>query len=158
METDVRTPLTRRGVGWRRMTATDIDTVAEIEGRAYPFPWSRELFADCLRAGYRSLLCTVGDTVIGYGIMIVAAGECHVLNVCIDPGFQRLGLGHRLMARLLTQAKQDGADTAFLEVRPTNVGALRLYDRLGFQRIGVRAGYYPALSGREDAVVLSCNL
>jgi len=140
------------------MTDSDVDVVAEIEGRAYPFPWGRELFADCLCAGYRSVLCTIDGTAIGYGIMIVAAGECHILNVCIDPGFQRLGLGRRLMVRLLKQAKQEGADRAFLEVRPTNTGALKLYHRLGFQRIGVRVGYYPARPGREDAVVLSCSL
>jgi len=140
------------------MSAADVDAVAGIEGRAYPFPWSKGLFSDCLLAGYKSLLCTLDDAVIGYGIMIVAAGECHILNVCIEPAFQRVGLGYRLMARLLKQAKQEGADTAFLEVRPSNVGAIRLYQRLGFQRVGVRVGYYPAPTGREDAVVLSCSL
>jgi ribosomal-protein-alanine N-acetyltransferase len=140
------------------MTEADVKMVAGIEKRSYPFPWSEEIFRDCLRAGYYCRACALPDRVVGYGIMSVAIGESHILNLCVDPAFQGQRLGRWIMLRMLDLAAQLGADTAFLEVRPSNRAALALYRSLGFNEIGVRRGYYPAVRGREDALVLACGL
>ena len=154
MSAIVRDPL----LAIRPMTGDDLGTVIEIERRAYAFPWTEGIFGDCLRVGYSCWVFSLDRRVIGYGVMSVAAGESHILNVCVDREFRRLGLGRKMMHRLLNIARQKGADTAFLEVRPSNRAALDLYQSLGFNEIGRRPGYYPARQGREDALVLACSL
>lgn len=138
----------------RDMLAADLPRIAEIERAAYEFPWSSGIFRDCLLAGYCCLVVERAGKVVGYGIMSVAAGEAHVLNVCVHPGAQRRGLGRRLMLGLLTRAARAGARRVFLEVRPSNMVARGLYQSLGFMEIGVRPRYYQSRDGREDAVVL----
>ena len=90
--------------------------------------------------------------------MSVGAGEAHILNVCVHPEYRSRGLGSRLLQRLLTLARKHGADTAFLEVRISNRAALGLYQKLGFNEIGLRRGYYPLEDGKEDAVLLALSL
>lgn len=147
--------LRRSGLGWRRTEPGDLDHISAIEQRAYAFPWNLGIFQDCLRAGYICLSATWHGEIIGYGVMSVAVGECHILNICIAPEWQGLGLGRGLLRRMLRIARQQGADTAFLEVRPSNLAARRLYEASGFNEVGVRRGYYPAVRGREDAIILA---
>jgi ribosomal-protein-alanine N-acetyltransferase len=90
----------------------------------------------------------------GYGIMSVGAGEAHILNVCIGVEYRCRGLGRKLLLYLLDRARAAGMYEAFLEVRPSNTTAARLYHSLGFEQVGVRRGYYQATVGREDAAVL----
>jgi ribosomal-protein-alanine N-acetyltransferase len=91
---------------------------------------------------------------IGYGIMSTGAGEAHVLNLCVDAKYRCRGIGSQLLAHLLEFAKGLSVMDVFLEVRPSNPSAIRLYQSHGFSQIGVRRGYYQATGGREDAVVL----
>jgi [ribosomal protein S18]-alanine N-acetyltransferase len=141
------------------MSAGDIERIHEIECRGYGFPWPVGVFRDCLRAGYQCWVVEVGRSIAGYGIVSVAAGESHVLNVCIDPAWQRLGMGRILMEHVISAAREIGAERMILEVRPTNESARALYDSLGFNEIGLRSGYYPDHSGvREDALVLAREL
>ena len=126
-----------------------------IEGQAYEFPWSRDIFEDCFRAGYFCWGCLDERELQGYGVMSVGAGECHILNLCVASAVRRQGVGRYLLAHLLHLARRHNADTAFLEVRPSNQGALLLYHAIGFNEIGRRRGYYPARQGREDAIVLA---
>jgi [ribosomal protein S18]-alanine N-acetyltransferase len=142
----------------RAMQSADLKVVATVERVAYDYPWSLGIFRDCLLAGYHCLVLDVGGTVTGYGVMSVAAGEAHLLNICVHPNAQRLGYGRRLLTSLLMRAADAGADRAFLEVRPSNAIALRLYRSAGFEQIGLRPAYYQAESGREDAVVLAASL
>ena len=143
----------------RPMRMQDLEQVARIEGLAYEFPWTLGIFRDCLRAGYACWVMTrTGEEVIGYGVLSVAVGEAHVLNVCIDPRQQGGGHGRRLMKRLIDLARWHGAQRIFLEVRPSNLHAIALYDSLGFNEIGRRPNYYPAKRGREDAIVLALEL
>ncbi|NLO79854.1 MAG: ribosomal protein S18-alanine N-acetyltransferase [Xanthomonadaceae bacterium] len=139
----------------RRMTADDLDTVIEIERRAYPFPWTPGIFRDCLRVGYGAWVCLLGERIVGYALMSSGGGEAHLLNLCVDPDYQRRGLGRLLLEHVLRQAGRTGADQIFLEVRPSNVAALQLYHAMGFIEVGRRKGYYPAERGREDALVLA---
>ena len=142
----------------RPMRESDLAAVAAVESEAYQFPWTQGIFRDCLRIGYCCWVCTHGGRVIGHGIMSVAVGESHILNVCVHPEAQRQGVGRALMDRLLALARNRHADTAFLEVRPSNGRALALYRSMGFCQVGVRRAYYPAGSGREDALILAIAL
>jgi ribosomal-protein-alanine N-acetyltransferase len=139
----------------RPMLEQDIEAVVDCERAAYEFPWAAEIFSDCLRVGYNCWVVDLDRQVVGYGIMSVGAGECHVLNLCIHPRRQGMGLGRLLLRRLLALARSKGTDTAFLEVRVSNHLARALYASEGFCEIGERRGYYPARNGREDAVVLA---
>ena len=140
------------------MNAVDLPVVYAIECAAYSHPWNVELFADCLRVDYCCLVGEIDQTMVGYGIMSVAVGECHIFNLCIHPHWQHRGLGRSLLRHLLVLARQRKAGTAFLEVRASNQSALMLYTAEGFCEIGLRRHYYPAIKGREDAVVLALEL
>lgn len=130
-----------------------------IEQRAYPFSWSAEIFLDCLNAGYKAwAMLDPSGTLLGYAFMSMAVGEGHVLNLCIDPDRQGEGLGRALMRYLLEQASAERLTIVLLEVRKSNHIALRLYQSLGFARVGIRRGYYPATGGREDAHVLALDI
>jgi ribosomal-protein-alanine N-acetyltransferase len=142
----------------RPMMEADLAEVAVIEQRSYLFPWSENIFRDCLRVGYTCRALDLTGKIIGYGVMSLGAGEAHVLNVCVLPEFRNIGFGRRLLEHLLERAGVAGVNEAFLEVRPSNTSAIRLYQRLGFEQIGIRRGYYQASDGREDAIVLKLDL
>lgn len=142
----------------RPMRDMDLAMVLEIEREAYAFPWSEGIFRDCLRAGYCCWVVEQRDHVRAYGIMQVGAGESHILNLCVRAGGRRQGLGHALLSHLLDVAREHRADTALLEVRPTNRAALGLYAAMGFNEVGIRRGYYPGRNGREDALILATCL
>jgi ribosomal-protein-alanine N-acetyltransferase len=138
----------------RAMTEADVAAVIAIEHSAYAFPWSEGIFVDCLRVGYGCCVLELEYAVIGYGVVAAGAGEAHLLNLCVREEFRGRGLGRRLLEALLEQAVQAGARIAFLEVRPANIGAIRLYEHAGFHQIGIRRGYYQSEGGREDAIVM----
>ena len=143
---------------FRAMRAEDLDQVASIEIAAYEYPWTHGIFRDCLRAGYNCWVLAHGIEVVAYGVLTVAAGEAHVLNVCVAQDHQSAGHGKRLMQRLIDLARWHRAERLFLEVRPSNARAIKLYDQLGFNEIGKRPNYYPAKRGREDAIVMALEL
>ena len=145
-------------VSLRALRESDLNAVMAIEVRGYPFPWTRGIFVDCLRAGYPGLAMERDGQLIGYGVLSIAADEAHVLNVCIDPLTQSRGLGRQLLRALGQLAGDRGAQRVFLEGRPSNTPALALYHREGFNEIGRRPRYYPAAQGREDAVVMAIEL
>jgi [ribosomal protein S18]-alanine N-acetyltransferase len=138
----------------RAMHELDVPMVVTIERSAYQFPWSEGIFRDCLRVGYVCRVVDVGGDVAGYGIMSMGAGEAHILNVCIREEYRCRGFARRILLYLLERARAAGMYEAFLEVRPSNTVASRLYHSLGFEQVGVRRGYYQATVGREDAAVL----
>lgn len=147
------------GLRIRPMTEKDLPAVIDIEQRAHPFPWTEGIFRDCLRVGYICRVLEQRRRIIAYGVMSVAAGEAHIFNVCVEPKAQRHGLGYRIMHHLIDDARQRRAASVFLEVRPSNTPALRLYDKLGFNEIGIRKAYYPAANGgREDALILALHI
>jgi ribosomal-protein-alanine N-acetyltransferase len=142
----------------RPMREDDLDAIMAIERRAYPFPWTHGIFRDCLRAGYPSWVLHLDGAIIGYGVLSIAVGEAHVLNICIDPDLQGTGHGRRLLRSLLKLARGHGSERVFLEVRPSNPNAIALYHDEGFNEIGRRPRYYPAKQGREDAIVMAIEL
>ena len=148
--------------GLRPMLEEDLDQVMVVEHGSYPFPWTRGIFKDCLSSGY---CCWVMDdtdsndgALKGYGVLSVAAGEAHVLNVAVCPNQRGKGLARHLMFHLLDVAKDHNVETVFLEVRPSNTAAFRLYHTLGFNQVGQRRDYYPTDTGREDALIMALTL
>jgi ribosomal-protein-alanine N-acetyltransferase len=137
------------------MLERDLEEIVAIDHSAYEFPWTEGIFRDCLRIGYWCRVLERSRTIDAYGVMSVAAGEAHVLNLCVRPDLQGRGLGRKLLTHLLDLARRAGADTMFLEVRVSNAPAIGLYDSMGFGEVGVRTGYYPARRGREDALMLA---
>ncbi len=152
------TPVQDLPVFVRNMTHEDLADVSDIERRSYDFPWSHGVFRDCLLAGYHCIVLIREERPIGYGILSVAAGEAHILNLCIDPRYRAHGHGERLLDEMLVMAR--GAEVAeiFLEVRPSNAAALALYRKKGFHQVASRPSYYQATDGREDAAVLAKKL
>jgi [ribosomal protein S18]-alanine N-acetyltransferase len=142
----------------RPMRAADVAEVVAIERAAYQFPWSEGIFRDCLRVGYVCRVITVNRQVMAYGVMSLGAGEAHILNLCVSETYRCRGVGRRLLESLMERAAAGGMHEAFLEVRPSNTTAIRLYLALGFEQVGMRRGYYQAVGGREDAAVLRRRL
>src|ERR1700685_3504398 len=124
------------------MHELDVPVIVAIERAAYQFPWSEGIFRDCLRVGYVCRVVDVGGEMAGYGIMSVGAGEAHILNVCIRDEFRCRGLARKILAYLLDRARSAGMHEAFLEVRPSNTAAARLYHSMGFEQVGVGGGAY----------------
>ena len=139
----------------RTMRPADLDQVLKIEKKVYPHPWTIGIFRDCLRIGYNAWVMTLGNNIIGYGIVMLSPGEAHILNICIDADFQRKGLGRYLLRHLVKKSNRTDVDMVLLEVRRSNDSAKELYLSEGFHELGVRKAYYPAKNGREDAIILA---
>jgi len=142
----------------RPMCFEDMEAVLTIECKIYAFPWTLGNFRDSLSAGYSCWTYDFCDQTIGYGIMMLAAGEAHLLNLGIAHDWQGQGLGRKFLLHLIEVARQDNADMMFLEVRSSNDKAIQLYLSEGFNEIGLRRNYYPAANGREDAVLMGRSL
>src|SRR5262245_51810315 len=142
----------------REMRAEDTAEVAAIEQASYEFPWTEGIFRDCLRVGYRCRVLHAGEMLIGYAILATAAGEAHLLNLCVRVERRREGFGDFLLDHMLDLARADRAQRIFLEVRPSNHAARELYRRARFEQIARRPRYYQAQIGREDALVLALEL
>ena len=142
----------------RDMRHEDLASVSDIERRSYDFPWSHGVFRDCLLAGYQCVVLDRDGDVAGYGVLSVAAGEAHILNICVDPACRSLGYGDRLLDDILFRARTSSVAKIFLEVRPSNKHALALYKKKGFHKVAQRPAYYQAHDGREDADVLAKKL
>jgi ribosomal-protein-alanine N-acetyltransferase len=140
------------------MLEQDLGEVLAIENAIYTHPWTRGNFADSLRAGYECRSYRLNGELIGYFVLMVAVGEAHLLNLSVAAPHQRRGYGSALLDEATRLARSLGAANVFLEVRPSNRAAQELYYRYGFCKVAVRRGYYPAHSGREDALVLSLAL
>ncbi len=145
-------------VALRPMRAEDVPAVMAVETRAYQFPWTPGIFLDCIKAGHACWLLEQDGEPIAHAVLSVAADEAHVLNLCVAPELQGRGHGGRLLKRLIDAARWHRVERVFLEVRPSNTIAIGLYQRAGFNEIGIRPGYYPTRHGREDAIVMAREL
>jgi ribosomal-protein-alanine N-acetyltransferase len=144
-------------LSFRRAGEADIDAILRIEYAAFSHPWTRGIFLDSLKS-YEVWLMFEGDQQVGHGVIQVIMDEAHLLNITVKPQSQGRGLGLRLLERLMQRAAELQAEECFLEVRASNQTAYRLYERYGFNEIGRRRDYYPAVGGREDALVMACTL
>jgi len=142
------------------MLATDVEEVGTVERDIYAFPWTAGNFRDALAAGNSAWLLrgAAAGELIGYTVVMHAIDEAHLLNLSVARLFQGRGHGWRLLDWTANLARERGARTMLLEVRPSNPVAQGLYARYGFERIGLRRNYYPAARGREDAIVMRITL
>lgn len=140
------------------MAAADIDAVQAIENSVQAYPWTRGNFSDALEAGYDGWIARESDVMIGFAVLMRAVDEIHLLLLGIAPSFQRAGCGRTLLDFVMKQARETGMTRMLLEVRPSNATAIAFYKSAGFAEIGRRRGYYPASTGREDAIVMATNL
>jgi len=141
------------------MGVADVERVMAVEASAFSHPWTRGNFIDSLAAGYHTeLRLDAEGGLLGYWVAMPGADELHLLNLTVAPAQQRQGHGRALMQRLINHARQRGDQMLWLEVRQSNLPALALYRRSGFDAVGLRRAYYPAAQGREDAVVMRLAL
>ncbi len=140
------------------MNERDLDEVAALEASLQAFPWSRGNFADSLTAGYSVWVCRQGGELIGFSVVMSVIDEAHLLNIGVAARHHGQGYGARLLRNAMQAARLGGASKLFLEVRPSNERAVELYRHFGFQQIGLRKGYYPAATGREDALIFDKEL
>ncbi|MCP5205656.1 MAG: ribosomal protein S18-alanine N-acetyltransferase [Hahellaceae bacterium] len=139
----------------------DVDSILRVERTSYTHPWTAAILKDCIKPGYEVwIVHQPGDSseIIGYGVISAAAGEAHLLNLCVSSGFRGLGVAAYLLSHLMSRGMLLNADTMFLEVRESNKSAISLYSKVGFNEIGIRRGYYPTHQGVESAIVMACEL
>lgn len=141
----------------RPMRMSDIDFVVKNEKAAYPFPWTRRIFTDCIRAGYQCWVMANKKSIVAHGVLSVAIGESHLLTLCVHPSIQRQGYGKKVLRLLLERAKNLKAEVCFLEVRRSNAGAISLYESMGFSIVSERKNYYPNGANNEDALIMTCE-
>lgn len=143
----------------RPMQTEDLTELMVGELAAYPYPWTRGNFEDCL--SNKAYSCWVFDKdkkIVGHVVTSIVLKEAHILNICLYPKFQNKGWGRKLLAETESIVKAKGAETCFLEVRPSNESGLHLYQTESYNEIGLRKNYYPADNGREDALVMAKTL
>ena len=148
----------QQAVEIRTMQPSDLDRVILIEREIFLFPWSPGNFADSVKAGYLCQVLVQADTIFGYGIMMMNPEEAHVLTLGIAADWQKKGWGRKLLQHFIQLAKAEYAKSIFLDVRESNHNTTQLYKQIGFQHIATRKGYYPAMCGREDALVMQLML
>lgn len=142
-------------IEFRPMAYVDVPDVYRVECKAYEFPWTENLFSDCVRVGYQCYVLEFLDNIIGYAIFRVQFDEGHLFNIAVDPDYQNKGLGHAFLGLIITQMKLMLVHRVILEVRESNYPARKVYDDYGFKPIGIREGYYPGPNqNREDGIVL----
>lgn len=147
--------MSRRYAGMRLI---DLDDVVRLEQSVYTHPWSRGNFADALAAGNSAWVVRDSGVLLGYCVLMMAPDDAHLLNISVAASAQGQGVGRGLLAWVDAQAEAHGLASVLLEVRVSNERALRIYERAGYRRIGLRRGYYPAVQGREDAIVMRKTL
>ena len=145
-------------LSFRAMNQFDLPNVMAIENDSYEFPWSESIFSDCMRVGYECWLAYKDDDLVAYCILSIAAGESHVLNLCVDKSNQGEGIGRRFIEFLFGIAAKRGVGMMLLEVRPSNTRAINCYNATGFNEIGRRPNYYPSAQGREDALLFARDI
>ncbi|MCF8186008.1 MAG: ribosomal protein S18-alanine N-acetyltransferase [Sulfuritalea sp.] len=140
------------------MQLNDLDAIMAIEPYIYPYPWTRGNFSDSLNSGYSAWVLLRNEVIIGYALVMMVLDEAHLLNLSIAKDHQKQGLGRVLLEHMIDIAKNNQAANMFLEVRPSNISAIALYENMGFNEMAIRRGYYPAKNGREDAVLMGLAL
>jgi len=125
------------------MTTEDIREALKIEKSLFPSPWNQWMFkAEIKKKRSSCFVARIEGVMVGYAILNYLEKEGHLMNLAVVPEYQKRGIGGVLLTRLMKVAMQNGVRRIILEVRSSNLSALRLYRKFGFQEIGVRKKYY----------------
>lgn len=142
-----------------KVLAEDFETILEIESRAYSVPWTREIMEKIFNQKIQRIKLLYQEKIAGYAFLSSVLDEGHLLHITIDPSFQGLGLGRKLLTYIVELGEAKGLSSIFLEVREGNTPARGLYSSMGFNEVGLRKDYYPCKDGsREDAIVMAYTL
>jgi len=142
---------------WRPLREGDLACVAELEAQIHLAPWTIGNFRDALAAGYAACVGERMSQIVAYGVLMLFPGEAQVLNLSVATDARRQGIGRELLRGFIDDARGFQARQIFLEVRTSNIAAIRLYASEGFVIVARRAGYYPGATleaAREDALVM----
>jgi [ribosomal protein S18]-alanine N-acetyltransferase len=150
--------LNQPNISFREMQVADFDIVMQVETANFPFPWTAGNFKDSINSGHICLVLEIDQALIGYAILMMVLDEAHLLNISISSAWKGKGWGRHLLNHMMQIGREKGGLNMFLEVRPSNVSAITLYESIGFNEMGVRPGYYPAHNGRENAVLMGIAL
>ncbi len=153
-----RKNLNLEAITFKPINVIDVDKILIIENSVHTHPWTKQIMIDCIQSDYQCWMLILNEEILGYGVLSVAVGESHILNISVSASWQRRGLGRKLLSHLLVRARGMDAYVVFLEVRASNKSARKLYYSEGFNEIGKRKGYYPSEKHREDALILSLAL
>ena len=137
-------------------TAADLDAIDEIERHSFKAPWPRSVFEGELQRDWAHIDVVRDPHVIAFNNYWLVAGELHILAIATHPDRRRAGLGGKLLAHAIGEARAAGATLATLEVRRGNHPAIAMYERAGFKTVHVRQRYYQ--DDGEDALVMLCDL
>jgi ribosomal-protein-alanine N-acetyltransferase len=154
----ITSPVSGNQYKFRPMHASDLELIMSIEPHLYSHPWTLGNFVDSLQSGYSAWVLEKGEEIVGYALQMMVLDEAHLLNLSIAKPYQKQGLGRKLLEHMIEIAKNHHAVHMFLEVRPSNVSAIALYENMGFNEMAIRRGYYPAAVGREDAILMGLAL
>jgi ribosomal-protein-alanine N-acetyltransferase len=150
---------TRNRVTLSPMTQDNLDAVIAIEQTAYSHPWTRGNFRDSLNPLFEAQCLWLDGELLGYFLAMHGVEEMHLLNITVAPARQGQGWGHMMLDALSLMSRHAGAQWLWLEVRQSNLQALKVYERYGFNQVSIRKDYYPAgRQQREHAVVMSLKL
>lgn len=139
------------------MSGEDIQQVASIEKSCFSNPWPEESFRQDISNSFAyTLVAREGRVVLGYLVAYLIAGELQIANIAVSPRYRRGGIGSSLLTKALSEGRRVGCRYAVLDVRPSNLAAVQLYDKFGFRKVGRRPRYYTAPS--EDGLVMGKNL
>lgn len=148
----------QRGFMLRQLYPNDLQQVLSIEQAVHAVPWNEETFKTCFNANYRGWVIENEKKIIAFIISSIRIEECHILNLCVAREYQHQGWGQLLLSHTLQYAKQKGTGIAYLEVRQSNAKAISLYRKMEFHLIGERKNYYPAIAGKENALIFAKSL
>lgn len=142
----------------RTLFPNDLNDMMVVEQSVHVAPWTRETFLTCFQTGCVGWAFEVDKKVVGFVLIAMHVGECHILNICLSHAHQRKGFGKQLLDQVLQHAKQKNLGIVYLEVRRSNSRAINLYKKAGFILVGERKGYYPAPDGAEDALIFARSM
>ena len=136
------------------MRKSDIEIILDIERSSNPHPWAKKNFLDCLERDYYCLVQEIQKEVSGFAIQSIAIDESHLLNIGIKKKYRRKGFGEEILNQIILFSKVMGCRKIFLEVRISNIRAIKLYEKEGFRKVDIRKNYYKLREGREDALIM----
>ncbi len=140
------------------MTIDHLVDVHNLEQASYEFPWTKEIIRDCILYKYDAFSVYFNSILVGYIIAKISSPETHILNLTIASDFRKQGLGKSLIELIINDSRIRRSEDIILEVRVSNIDAISLYEKLDFQKVGIRKNYYESKQGREDAYVLQLKL
>lgn len=141
----------------REMTLQDVPAVAEIEKACFSLPWSEKSLVDSVvREDTMFLVCEDAQEIVGYIGMYLSFDEGDITNVAVSPAHRKKGYGEAIVSKAVELAKEKQLEMILLEVRVSNVPAISLYKKMGFEEIGMRKNFYE--HPVEDAIIMKCPL